>query len=179
MAKSDIPVDVGALIEVPLSSPPNPEAATDALASALPPMEDGTVPKAPPHFAPPPSAPPKRRTKAELETALAAAEAENARLAAVAAMPEAAAVARAPLALTFRAAFSALASFRGEHWALAEKEGDLLAEAWAPVVGPAIQNNPQAVIWASAIAVSYSVVAPRLKTDKDKAEKAAADATPQ
>ena len=179
MAKSEAPVDVSGLIEVPLSSPPNPEAAAEALASALPPMEDGTIPKAPPHFAPPPPAAPKRRTKAELEAALAAAEAENARLAAVASMPEAAAIARAPLALNFRAAFSALASFRGEHWTLQEKEGDMLAEAWAPVIGPAIQNNPQAVIWASAVAVSYSVVAPRIKQDKDKAEKAVADASPQ
>lgn len=131
-----------------------------------------------PEESPPPrerEAKPKRRTKAELEAEVARLESEaQARAAHDAAnAPNIIEAMEAPLSLTFHAVGGIMSAWKGPHWSFDDKECSLLAKAWAPCIGPLLAKHPEAVVWASAIAVTYSVAYPRIQQDKTLALAAA------
>ncbi len=145
---------------------PNPDAASEAIEHLT---FTEQAPKATELAPPPPK--PKRRTKAELEAEVARLQGEVTRQQeqAAANAPDVIAAMSAPLALSFKAAGGIMASWKGEHWNLAEQEAKLLGDAWAPVVGPLLAKHPEAVVWAAAIGVTYSVAYPRIQQDKTNA----------
>jgi len=152
---------------------PNPEAASDAIE----PLVFTEEPAKPAPAIVPLAARPKRRTKAELEAEVSRlqAEIERKQAEAAASAPDLIRAMVNPLMLTFRAAGNIMASWKGEHWKLPDDEAKLLGEAWAPCVGPVLSKHPEAVLWASAIAVTYSVAYPRIQMDRTLALKKGED----
>jgi len=155
-------------------APANPEQAQESLEQlqflGKPPEKMSNIPVA--------AERPKRRTKAELEARVAQLEGDiqSQQAAAQAKAPELIDAMKAPLKLTFTAVFNVMASWKGEHWKASESDVSLLAEGWAPCVGPLLSKYPEATLWAGAIACTYAVVYPRVQMDRTKAvEKAEAE----
>jgi len=149
----------------------NPEGAADALGELQ--FVDEAKPGAEPQPRPAIDIKKKRQTKAELE-------ADNARLHAELDAQKQQAAANAPglidsmkpaLSLTFRAASGIMATWKGPHWRFEDAECTLLADAWAPCVGPMLAAHPEAIVWAAALGVTYSVVAPRVQKERELQEK--------
>lgn len=156
-------------IEPNAQTPPDPEKAADALAdleftSGAP--EGGTAPSVVEPDAP--AKPAKRRTKAELEAdnARLAAEVERQKAAMAANAPSLIEGMKVPLALTFEAASGVMVAWRGEHWKIASDKLKLLADAWAPCVAPLLAKHPEAIVWAAALGVTYSVVYPCIQAER-------------
>lgn len=171
MPRKETVADVIDLEPVGTTPPRNAEAASESIEqlalgsdAAEPPIEN----------APPVVIKPKRRTKAELEAEVTrlASELERQRQQQAANAPNLIKAMEQPLSLTFRSAGNIMAAWKGEHWKLQDAECSLLAEAWAPVVGPLLATHPEAVLWASAIGATYSVAYPRIQRDRTEAAKA-------
>jgi hypothetical protein len=153
-------------METPGAAPPtDPEAAADAIADLT--FTDKPEADAPETLTKP-APKPKRRTKAELESEVArlTADAERAKAERVAQSPDLIAAMKRPLTLSFTSLFNVIATWRGEPWKRPAAEMEMLGEAWAPCVGPLLANHPNAVLWASAIAVTYSVAYPALQVEQ-------------
>jgi hypothetical protein len=151
--------------ETGTAPPVDPEAAVDAIADLT--FTDTPAKDAP--DTPKPVSPKlKRRTKAELEAEVARLESEAARVQAerAAQAPDLIAAMKRPLTLSFTSLFNVIATWRGDHWKRPAAEMEMLGEAWAPCVGPLLANHPNAVLWASAIAVTYSVAYPALQVEQ-------------
>lgn len=153
----------------PQETPRNPEAAAEAIGQLT--FVEGQDDKQPTPDTPPTDRPKPRQTKAELAAKVQQQEAEIARLKeqAAANAPNVIDAMKMPLKLSFNAVGNIMASWKGEHWKLAEQETATLAEAWAPCIAPLLARHPESVMWAAAIGVTYSIAYPRINVDKQKA----------
>lgn len=106
-----------------------------------------------------------RRTKAEIE-------AERKKTAAAPAAgpdPEDLKRATAALSMTFKAAGAVVASKRGEHWRLEDKECDTLGGVWAAVLAPYLPRVAAASPVIFALATTWMVIQPRVEADTREA----------
>lgn len=143
--------------------PPNPDAAQDALHL---PSDDTNAPKA---SVAEPAARPRRKTKVELEAEVTrlTAEVKAAQEKAQASAPDMLTASRNAMKATLAGGFGMAAMLRGEeHWRLSEREEALLADAWAPCIAMALGRHPEIVVWAGAIGVTYTVIAPRVMVSR-------------
>jgi hypothetical protein len=182
-----MPRKVATLIDGDMSppgeTPRDPEKAADALGGIEfldgegNPTDKPQPPTPATGTAPTPRAPAKR-TKAELQAEVdrLASEVERHQKQAAANAPDIVEAIKTPLRVTFEAAFEAASAFRGEHWKLKEGQAEALAAVWAPVVGPLVASHPELVVWSGAIAVTYGVVVPRVKRDRELVELKKAEA---
>lgn len=81
-------------------------------------------------------------------------------------------IARCEMALTttFDILGKVIASRRGGHWQLSSEETASLGKAWTAALVPYLPKIGAAVPWASAIVVTFTVVAPRVEVDRQLKE---------
>lgn len=115
----------------------------------------------------PEPAPRTRGSKAELAARIAELERENAMLRPEG-QQEVAKLAGA-LSMTFKMLSAALAKFRGPHWAFSDDESRDLGEAWAEPLAPYMAQSSEYLAFASAAAITYATVQPRLQRDRELA----------
>jgi hypothetical protein len=100
----------------------------------------------------------RRRKKAEPETPVPAEGAVTA---------EDVARCEAALAATFEILSKVVAKRRGAHWILDQEEAGTLGRTWTVALAPYLPKIGAAVPWAAALAVTWSMVQPRLEQDRE------------